>query len=560
MSKHDGKSPLKPGATKLSSVWKRFAVTTALAAVLVGCETTPTRAQIETAPQPQNTEQQADTVMKPRPKPPKATTPAETAEQKALREGAEHVLIRRALIADARIQFAAANLLPENAYSLRLDSMQQSLTLRLQMGDTSMHNRVVVLDPRKFDVGMALGLGPQMTIRLMLGAQHVTADSDVIEGAAENMAGSYNSPYGRIFTQKPSAFTNVLGRQAQACVLVPSSDHAIPYAIAGLTHAQKLTFINKHESWHCLDARYSFRDIDQKELEWGMNSPIPAASETVRRYLSIMYKKEALADIGALGDMIRQEGMDTSIIDAGIAWRLKQQDDFQHMSVPVLEGLRAKIDSIGIGAFRAMGDLEVTNLYFDLTDARGLNPKMIEYLVQLAMTEEQPEARAALDLKYGGDPEYRKTVDFVKYFDTNSAAAPQALPLPPQLRVLTPAEVEIYAAVTGWPSGKILLDRAFEHDGKITPKTLVNAYGKIQNELQAQMGLKPEDPVPPLLMAKLQQTFVNGVTTLDYVEVNRLRGVDIAAVEPSLIKFRHGPVHLPELKPAPAAKALVPSS
>lgn len=567
------KNPFHPGAKKLSHIWRDLAVSTALATTLVSSYSLPVNSraggeaddppdmtrieQVDTTPPPalppvvaaaleSASPAQADTASKPaataedlRKLRDKAKSERILAEKQ---EQARREIIGMTLLSEARQNFIEYASLSENAYSQSLNQLQQRLTLTLEATDSPLHSRVVVLDPRKYEVGVALGLSPNMTVQMMMLDQNAPVTPRYAGDVARNMGGWLNTRFGRLDLQIPSAFVNLTNKESDVCVLVPSSERTIPFNLPGLTAQQRVSYINRHESWHCLDGRYSMDGIDEKAIEAAMSTPIPGlASEDLRRKISIEFKKEAVADVGAMGDMIRQEGAGLEIFDAIIAFRDSNSDDLEHFSTPVLLEMRARITAMGIDAFRAMDDRQAADFYFKVTDEAGFNPETFRFLIYLAQAEDSGDAeqRYLLDLAYAGEPEYRKAVDIVNYLKKlpetpGSAISPEFAKDKP----LTPAEQEIFRQVIAYPATDLLVDRAFEDHGKITPKTLIAAYGAMQEELLAVSRLAPDDRTLPLLMSKLQQSFQTIVRTADYVEENKRKGVDITAVEPSLALFR----------------------
>ena len=75
------------------------------------------------------------------------------------------------------------------------------------------------------------------------------------------------------------------------------------------------------------------------------------------------YKSELLADVGAVGDMIR-DGHGLEVLDAVEKWRaLRAAEDETHGSTPALWALRRHIQRTGIDEFRRMDDGAAERLY-----------------------------------------------------------------------------------------------------------------------------------------------------------------------------------------------------
>lgn len=573
------KNPFHPGAKKLSHIWRDLAVSTALATTLVSSYSLPvnSRSAAEADDPPDITRiEQVDTTPPPRLPPimtasvqtvqvvAEAPKPAASADSlKKMRDEAKkeraaveqmeqlrRASINTVLLNEAQQNFIEYASLSENGYSQTLAQLQQRLTLTLEGTDNPLHSRVVVLDPRRYEVGVALGLSPNLTVQMMMMDQDAPVNSRYAGQVAGNMGGWIDTRFGKLDIQIPSAFVNKERTGSEVCVLVPSSERTIPFNLPGMTAQQRVSYINRHESWHCLDGRYSMEGIDQKAIDAAMSAPIPGlASEDLRRQISIDFKKEAVADVGALGDMIRQEGAGLEIFDAIIAFRDSHADDLEHFSTPVLLEMRTRITAMGLDAFRAMDDRQAADFYFKVTDEAGFNPETFRYLIYLAHAEDlgDEDHRHFLDLAYSGDPEYRKAVDIVNYLKKlpetpGSAISPEFAKGTP----LTPAEQEVFKRVIAYPATDLLVDRAFADHGKITPKTLIAAYGTMQEELMTARNLAPEDRALPLLMDKLQQSFRSIVQNADYVQENKRKGVDITAVEGSLAIFHRDSAATPK--------------
>lgn len=525
----------------LSKIWRKFALATAFTGVILTGSVATAQSQDNEGRDGQRSEQ-VDTP---------ARLPVRTGPIDIKREMAFHRLIGRTLLAEAKENYATVAAGAQTGYSRQLAQLQEQLTERLEQSHNTLHNRVIVLDPRSYEVGRALGMTPYDAVEAMLKTQHAIASEGLIGHAASNISGWYMTRFGQVFTQVPASFINTTEAEPQACLLVPSSDYAIPFDLPGMTAAQRVSFINRHESWHCLDTVYSFRGLDTKEMEEAMKAPIPGlASPSLRQYYALGYKQEALSDVGAIGDMIRQEGMGLGLVDSIALWRDRSPTDTKHLSTPVLKELKRQITAMGIENFRKLDDTKAAEMYFAVTEKAALNAETIPFLIYLAQAERVPGGRDVLNKTYGSNPEYRKAVDFVDHLKSLPAPV-KAQPLKPgqQPPPLTEAEQATLKKIIAFNAGALLEDRAIQDSGRITPATLAAAYGKIQGEMARDLWQNPDDKVQPLLMAKLQQVFIHAVQTTDYVNANRAYGVEIVNLEPSLAKYR-GLIFTP---PKPAA-------
>jgi hypothetical protein len=514
MTTNDSKTRQKNG--QLSAIWRKFAASTALATVLLG-GAMPASAQ-NGPPQAQN------------------GTGAAAVEQAPpdLREMEYRMEVRLALITAARENFMMSKIQTGDAYSRDLGVLGDRLTLSLQHMQ-GLHNRVALLDPARFDAGTALGLPAMMVIQLMLREQGVEMEPARVRDVAGNMASFFEFGFGLVKTQNPSAFVNMTGAAGEACVVVPSSAHALPFNLPGMTFQQKIAFVNTHESWHCLDSRYPMQGFDQEAVEKEMKKPHAARDNAaVREFIALRYNKEALADVGGLGDLIRSGKADLGAIDAVSDWRKRELGDVLHFSPPVLAELKSRIVKMGLPAFRALNDSQAQALYFSVMDAKELTAPIVAYTVMLEDAK-TPAQNRALKILAGQDPDFIRAQEFRRHYVAAEKAAKAAARHAPKAGTpLTEQEKAGMERVRAWNASAMLQERAFALHGKITPETMIYAYGALQTALMDGIKQRPDNAALPVLMTKLQQTYLNDVRRIDYVAANARHGVDIAAVEPVL--------------------------
>ncbi len=445
------------------------------------------------------------------------------------KEEARRARINAALMQQARREVLKLN--NRGSYSQELDGLQDRLTRFLKSDRANIHNRVLVIDPGKFDVAMALGFSAPQAVRLLLTEQKLTPTGEMAETVAGKAAAPYAFRYGvQTFSQDPFAMMNTSRTHPAACVIVPSSDHALTIDIRGLNAREQVNFTNRHEGWHCLDDKYTLRSFDPKKLAAVPQGTLMSkiANLTALGVFAMEYRKEAVADVGAIGDMIRQDGYDTGLIDKIVAWRMRYPNDIQHLSAPVLHGFKAKIDEMGIDAFHRLDDAAAKQLYFDVTDQYGMSARSLQINLKLEKGT-VPERLQWLEAAKT-DPEAAKAIDFFQYY-WQKPADPGAGPL-------SSAEIKLAGALRSWNAAQLLEDRAFKDSGRITPVTLAAAYGALQDELHAHTRSDPRNPLYAAQMTKLQESFVWRVQDTDYVEANLKRGVDIVAADPALKPFR----------------------
>ncbi len=517
----------------LSGVWRKFAASTALTTILLG-GMTPAVAQTGAPAAPNGNTA--------------AVTETAPPDLRALEYSME---VRIALIDAARTEFMASKIQTGDTYSRDLNVFSERLTLSLQHMH-GLHDRAVVLDPARFDAGTALGLPAVAIVQMMLGEQNVEFEPSRARIVAGNMANFHKFAFGLVKTQNPAAFLNQTGAAGEACVIVPSSGHALPFTMPGMTLQQKIAFVNTHESWHCLDSRYPMQGFDEDAMDKELKKPNAARnSATVREFIALRYNKEALADVGGIGDLIRAGKADLTAIDAVSDWRKKLVGDPLHFSPPVLAEMKSQIVKMGLPAFRAMNDSQAQAFYFKIMDAKELTGSIVGYTVMLEDAKTPAQLRT-LKILAGADPDFIRAQEFRR----TVTAAEQAAKRGPQGDApLTDKEKAGLARVRAWNASAMLQERAFALYGKITPQTMIGAYGALQTALMDGIKLQPDNAALPVLMTKLQQTFITDVRKIDYVAANARHGVDIAAVEPALKNIpRTIMVPLPRpMQPKPAS-------
>jgi hypothetical protein len=335
--------------------------------------------------------------------------------------------------------------------------------------------------------------------------------------------------------------TNLKNPNPQACVVVPSSEHALNIDVPGLSRADTVEFTNRHESWHCLDSKYNLRHLDMSKME-GINGHTLASqvnNRTAMEMWATLSRKETLADVGAAGDMIRS-GKGLDILDKVANWRAASaKEDPQHVSTLPLLGLKAEIERIGLDNFRKLSDADAQKLYFRVTDECGMTAKGLQTAIRFDDVDDA--GKQAYRAQAKTDSDVFKGVALHHYMATSKADPPVA--------ALQGADKDVAKQLDAWNADKLLDDKAFEIGKKITPQTIIAAYNNLQAGLHAQMKADPDNKLYPLQATKLQQAFLTHSRELDYVEANAARGVDIVKTEPALKAF----VSPPQKNPATSA-------
>lgn len=230
-------------------------------------------------------------------------------------------------------------------------------------------------------------------------------------------------------------------------------------------------------------------------------------------------------DIRALGyvmDVGRQvyDGADPKIIAEAVS-QLPAGMDKAKLALTTLQETVAEM---GVERFRNLTDADAQKLTSNFAE-KDLSQDMSDIVRNW---RGDPEERAAVQKEFA---------DFLSLVERSVAFAgaydvPPGTPQP--TKELTAAEKQVMEQLGQWNAMQLLQDRAFRTDGKITPETLARAYGDMQDDLDAKIRKEPDNLLYRAQTAKLQQSFITTIQTLDYIKANADRGVDIFKVEPGL--------------------------
>ncbi len=540
MAKNDRKRPTYLQNAFHKAMHGRFGTLVLSFTLMAGCTTTALRGQTPTS-SPVDTGNRIEVVTSP----PK-TQEALVQEQDSLRR----MEVRRILLAEARSRYKSLLPMAETGYSQELDSLETHLRQYLKTRDTSRHNTIVVLDPTHTDVAIALGI--PLAAAVMADVYTDTSERvvpfDVIMRAASHMADSYTSAVGiNTYTQTASAYPNKAGEEARPCLIVPMSDHAVPFTIPGMTYSQKTEFGNTHEGWHCLDSRYSLTDAHYATLDTLdiRDFKALATSPTGISAVSQLNGAETLADVAALGDMIRQ-GHSTAVLDATMNWRTANTPhDYVHYSVPALTALKTHIDSVGVENFRKLSHDDARALYLDITDKERLTTtRLTTALAYLNGTE---ESRAALVEEAKTNTETAKALVFGKGMTPD--------PLQDLIDSFTstarPVDTALRTKLRAWDVVGTLEKKAIEQGGMITPETIIRAYGAVQDSLRIDMVNGGNEYENREKMTLTKAVFIRYVQIIDYVDANERHGVNIEESAAELLRAGREAIRVSE-----AAKTL----
>lgn len=450
-----------------------------------------------------------------------------------LGEALRRAYINETLLKQARENFDSIAATAETPYSAQLKALQVKVNNYLKQ-DPSWYSRVVVFDPARMDAAMAIGFKDIDAVKKILAQNGLKLEDNLEDNySAEALAKRVHSKYEKtrfgfpVYTTDPASVGDV-GSTNPAYVIVPVADHAQTISVEGMTPKENTEFTNRHEAWHTRDSRNTLKDFPAATVAVAddYDAKMICADPELCGAFVTRFRKETFADTGAVGDMIRDTG-DMKYIDLVSKWREGSPDDDIHYSTMVLAGLKTEIEKTGLENFRAMNDREAKNFYYGVVEKYGISEKGIS-AAALYDTGTEEEKAAVLD-QAKRDPAIRRSLDFV--------ATLSVKPAEPGPEVLSEEEKPLKAEIDKWDALLILEDRAFAMSGRITPATLVKAYGALAGELHDKMNANPDNRMYNLQLTKLQSNFVEGVKEIDFVEVNARRGIRIEEVEPSLSQF-----------------------
>ena len=452
----------------------------------------------------------------------------------------------------ARSKFTDLVRAADNGYTARLMRLENRLNDALQRdGAHPRHNAIVILDPAQTDIAVTLEVDMPDVVRSALARRGATAEESRITGISAPMKDSHVTPGGTVtYTQAPMAAMQSAGGTAEACIIIPMPEHDKPVRIKGLTEAEEEDYLNTHEGWHCLDSRYSATAEDKEALGNARTMRDLQQSPAALRALEVINLQEALADVGALGDMIRA-GSNPRLLSAVIAWRnTPAENDLEHNTAPALQALAAHINTVGVKAFRAMDEKSAHQLYFRLVDENGLT---------------QPRIQAALDYIYAGGANTPAAIPAPS--DTRSAAAApttkEAAAAQLQnyynekltrlftgadgsnLSPVAPGTVEraerLQNRLSQWDARQTLEQTAVRRHGEITLESLVYAYGHLKQGLQKDISAGRDAETGREKLSRLRvELAIIGTRDYDFTAANSRHGVTL---------------RLPQATPEPAATA-----
>lgn len=432
---------------------------------------------------------------------------------------AEKDSINKELVMEAQRQFGRIAVVGENPFSRGLQDLEQRLSRHLENENESVQDRVVVVQPQQLDVGIALGMKPAQVVDSLMrmrnaGLEHDSLQLDLMGFFANR---TYESRYGtEVGNQLPHAFASRDGNQPS--VMFPVSNFTLDeYVIKGMSFDEVRDFINRHEGWHCVDTRTILKFDNFTPVRVGFMDLDKMPSDTVSlEFACTVNCQEMLADIGAVGDMVRA-GAGVNVIQAVKNWRMANYRDYLHQSEDGLTALQAEIKNMGLSKFRKLDQDSAHALYARIMEEQSLNPGVLRAMIEYK-TASGPK-KTSLRIKSKKDPVLKMGIAKWEQIRKREVLSKKVLSNAWN-RIREPRSLK------DWDPMAVMIESAMAESGEITPVSMVHAYNGLYTSLQNEMGDK-HDPVIAEKLLRLKQSFVGSVTEMDYVTLNADRGIDI---------------------------------
>lgn len=406
-------------------------------------------------------------------------------------------------------------------YGARLGRLEDRLNDYLKRfgHDNKRHNSVIILNPAEIDMHVILDGDLGQMIRSRVAARHSSIHDDRIAFIVPQLKDTMVTAGGTgTFTQAPQASMQKADTERAACVIIPAPEHDKPYSIPGLTVREMEDYLNTHEGWHCIDGRYATDDEDKQALNAVKNLREMQGNTAAQRALAAINLQEGLADVGAVGDMIRA-GASPALLRHVIAWRAGPTEmDTEHNTVAVLQALEKHIKTAGLEAFRKIDDTAARQLYFKLTDDNGLT---------------QPRLQAALDHLFGSAAAPAAGSPLQTYYNRRLGEISAML----DRGGFTPAPADaeqkgerILRGLGEWDARQALEGEAMRQRGEITVESLVYAYSHLKQRLQRDLatasGVTAEVKHEQLSRLRIELVLM-ATEAYDFTAANRAHGVTL---------------------------------
>lgn len=424
-----------------------------------------------------------------------------------------------------------------NQYSRSLDSLETRLRGYESRQNKGARERIAVMDPLMFDIGVGLGISPVDVVTKMLVHDGISPHFRTSLGVAMSLQRIrvINFVDDTLSTQFPSTFSpqDIFGNQAR--IIVPISDFMLSLHIPGLSRQEMVEFTNRHEGWHAIDYVHSDDDVNYDSLR--ANPPVTVQdminNVEYMKSAAYHYNSEVYADVGAAGDMVRA-GKGLDLIDNVIDWRALHPDDPRHMSPPVLTELKKCIEKMGLDAFRALDETQTTAVYDSVMQSAGMNVRRLQLAYEFMALEK--EDRLSYLVLHQNDPEFSRAYAFARrfiaYHDNDNPEA--------EVKTVQKVPVDIQAAIDSvgnWDARTALEKEAIRTDGMVTRVSMAKAYLTMMQDFDEKLNqaTTPAERISAgLHMSRLKSVYINVMEDINLVVTNMRYGIDMLEKDPSL--------------------------
>ena len=351
----------------------------------------------------------------------------------------------------------------------------------------------LALDPVEYATAQAFNIKPQEYLKKTLINKGNFRSIYLENGDASRWISEVApTPWGNAtLATQPTRFFVYTEKGSEICTIIPQSLVPIEKSyIPGLSPAQMRTYVNYHETFHCLDERSSGHASEDIALE---------------------QRLEIFADVAALGQMVA-DGADPVIIDHVFAWRKSTKVGAKHITETGLALLRDKIEEMGLDAYRQLTAVEKLPIFYKIVEESAMSP------IVFTLTESFLEPQTTV----------------TTHPETSLSSINEAFSLAERIEIpphpLAGLTYQLSKMVGGWHPKIEIETRAIAASGKITPSSLIAAHAAFYRDMVTQEEQQPTNPVPALKMERMLMYFSNLGPYYDYEAINvRLGGIELNA-------------------------------
>lgn len=421
---------------------------------------------------------------------------AETAALRALNEQAKNNYGSLIIVLDAR-------------YAHNVQELEKNLTERKRNAQTDA-SPLTSIHPDLLVVGSYLGFKPHETIQKIMEGRSLPVQS-VAEVVDPNHA---NQP---IDNTKPhyNRYSAVSMDGSNLPYVMQASEYNTSRMVASFHYGLRKRYADKHEQYHYLDDEFvspTGKSLSRPDSRLLLEDP------AYRLHAMRTQWGEGFADIGAVGDLIR-DGESLDVIDTVLEQR-GVSADLGHYTSPMLIHFRESIEDMGIEAFRSLDQEQAVELYKTTVRLSGI-------------TEEEIKLAAYHDLAMRGHPSDIEKLNTI--VQSGEYLPHKILDAQPYARLLnkgykTSDTDDTPRSTQPKPSDEkdialekrlLLIDRAFEDSGVLTPETLSKSFITVINELR-----ESDNPQAVQEITQIKKAYETSYD-IPFVAENHVRGVDI---------------------------------